>query len=300
MSSRAKFIVIGVLGWLLLCAAAYSEELTEEDIDSITAKDGGRLALVKTINSMPQAERVHAIRLVLTLIERNIGRPRPEHDLPKFIDLLPILPMLGMPDEVAASLAPMINCENSRIRPDVFHALAELQNDVGLDIVLTRMDYLFSRLPDIDAPVAGEGDRQRNADTVAFVYSMKGLLQARSDEKRKLGFGFLDRLRKKYADTERGRELFSEFVGEFRRLGVSLDSPDLLGVNVLKANPTRPVTHSGKPMGDADLGQTSEAPVGRTTEPQSFVRCPFVLVAVMAIGILALVLGIAQALRRRA
>ena len=60
MISHAAFIFKCVLGWLLLCAAACSEELTEEYIASTTAKDGGHLALVKKIKSMPEAERARA------------------------------------------------------------------------------------------------------------------------------------------------------------------------------------------------------------------------------------------------
>jgi hypothetical protein len=224
MTSHAKSIFTGVLGWLLLCAAAYSAEFTEEHISATIAKDGGALALVKEIKSMPEAERAGAIQLVLTLIERSFGEKRdPEHERPKFLVLLPILPRLGMPHDVAACLAPKIDYDDPRIRPDVFRALAELDDDAGLDAVLSRMDYLFSRLPDADASFSEEEARQRNADGEAFLYSVKGLLGAKSIEKRKLGVSFLDRLRQKYANTERGREIFSSFVGEFKRLGVPLD-----------------------------------------------------------------------------
>lgn len=243
---------------------------------------------------MPEEERARAIRLILTLIERNIGKPHLGRDVPEFVDLLPFLPKLGMPNEIAARLAPMITCDNPRIRPDVFQALAELKDDAGLDVVLSRMDYLFSRLPDIDASFVGEDGfadkvgRQRHADTVAFIYSVKGLLQAKSDENRKLGLGFLDRLRKKYADTEKGREIISSFEGEFQRLGVSLDSRDSLGVNVLNVKPTIPKTLSEKSSGNLESTQKAESNVERTIESESSVCLSIVLVAILALIVIGL------------
>jgi hypothetical protein len=298
MTSHTKFVFCGVLGCLLLCTAAYSEELTEEYIASTTAEDGGNIVLIKKIKSLPEAERTRAIQLTLTLIERNIGKPHPGRDLPKFVGLLPILPMLGMPNEVAARLAPMIDCENPRIRPDVFRALAELDNDAGLDAVLSRMDYLVSRLPDANASFSEEERRQRHADALAFIYGMKGLLQAKADEKRKLGLSLLDQVRMKYADTEKGREMFAGFVWEFQRLGVSLDSHDSLGVNVLRTRPA-PETLSEKPTGGANSDKKSDPTLASIAESPSSVRFPFLLVAILAVGTLAFGVIITLILKRR-
>ncbi len=255
MTFQTKSIIGCILAGLLLLIPGHSAPITEDYILENIASEGGDIAIIKEINAMPVKEREYAVRLALTLMDKLYKERNSRACHPKLNRLVPIFPSLGLPNEVATHLAPMIDCEDPEIQSNAFRALARLDHDAGVHIVVARMEHLFSKFP--NSLNAFSSKEEANAQL--FLNGLEGLLEARSGEKRALGLKFVKRLKQKYAGGPGGKEFIAQFNREFERFGISSDSVSVKE-NAPKAEPRTPEALPKDPQKAGELIQKS-APV---------------------------------------
>lgn len=223
MTLRIAAAFLVCLGCVALLEFSSAAEISEERLDAVLTNERGDLELVDDMRGMGEDERREAVRSVLSHVEKLSRQPMSDASQAQIVRLLPVLPELGSPDLVLAVLTPMINSPDPQIRSGTYRALSELDNDAGLGIIAQNLDTLFLKLPDPAATMPDEQARQVNADAVAYLYSLMGLLNSHSIEKRSTGLDSLTRLQRRYEGTAQGREILYEFAAALRTLGVSLD-----------------------------------------------------------------------------
>jgi len=223
MTLRAIAVLLVYLAWLVSFEFSHAAQISEEQLDAILASERADLVLIEELRGMTANERRDAVQSVLSILEKYNQQPNSEDSQSKIIRILPVLPRLGNPNAVASVLSPMISSSDPNIRSGSYRALSELDGEVGLDIITQNIDELFSKLPNADASISDDQARQTNADAVAYLYSLRGLLNSQSTEKRTVGFDSYNRLKQKYEGTVKGQEIINAFIGELQTLGANLE-----------------------------------------------------------------------------
>jgi len=223
MTLRAIAVLLIYLSWLVSFEVSHAAQISEEQLDAVLASERGDLVLIEELRSMTANERRDAVQSVLSILEKYKQQPNSEDAQSKIIRILPVLPRLGSPNAVASVLSPMISSSDPTIRSGAYRALSELDGEVGLDIIAQNIDELFSKLPNTDASISDDQARQTNADAVAYLYSLRGLLNSQSTEKRRVGLDSFNRLKQKYEGTVKGQEIINSFIGELQTLGADLE-----------------------------------------------------------------------------
>ena len=223
MTLRTIAVLLVYLSWLVSFEISHAAQISEEQLEAVLASEHGDLVLIEELRSMTANERRDAVQSVLSILEKYKQQPNSEDAQLKIIRILPVLPRLGSPNAVASVLSPMISSSDPTIRSGAYRTLSELDGEVGLDIITQNIDELFSKLPNTDASISDDQARQTNADAVAYLYSLRGLLNSQSTEKRRVGLDSFNRLKQKYEGTVKGQEIINSFIGELQTLGANLE-----------------------------------------------------------------------------
>lgn len=178
---------------------------------------------------MSAKDQEQTIRSALELAKKLYEERTSEINRSKLAELIPFLPILGLPKETSAYLVPMIDCEDYHIRSSAFQALTELNQDAGLVVVISKIKDLIPKFPSIgalDAHLSDEEKNRINTDIISVIYGLKGLFLSKSIDNRKQGFDFLGQLRQKYSTSEKGREIYSQIIAALEKVGVPHDLID--------------------------------------------------------------------------